>query len=699
MNCKPALLLIFSSFAAYAGGGETILGHIGTQSVQISPNGEHIAVLTRRSTEDQLYVVGITSLELVLQRGSVAPRRFYSADWLDKGQLVLQIGEDIRNEIAPQQIGVMELLALGGDVSQFPGSASTTFEIPSELIDQRLLLVDSLPQLAGQMLIESRPNKALWLADVSSGVAELIEYPPLRSATIIASPKLAYLIASAVDDTGIRQMAALDRSSDGAWRMLETGFEPVAINDVGIVYAYFRDGVQPKALATVDVKSGSSEVVYQDNVDDVTEVMLDSSHDPIAIRVMPDYPSWRYVGTKESLTSLHKDLRAAVPGGDVLIVSMSSGESKMVIELIYDSKPSDYVFVDATTKNTKRILQSETGIFSVGGNSETVYSIQPFSVQADDGSEASGLVSAPKDGGKPQSTIVLLGASAGQTRWKWGYRDEVSLLNRHGLNVLMIDLDSSVGAGVGSSKSDINAAIANINTAIAWGVENDLVNSRRICILGRGYGAELALRTAVSNRSIDCAIAVDGRFEMAIPLVDSVPADGKTNRRFDALFVYDAGQDDRHLINEEAIHRELRSFGIEIETMVIEGEKNLISNQLHQVRALAQISTFLKNNILGRHASTALPLTYEQGVVWSDIVTGFQERLDYSDAKGMRNLLAWIEQQDAVMRASLSDEQWPLYMSVKENLIDSVTLDSDDFFRSNESIRQTEPDVRERQRN
>ncbi len=49
------------------------------------------------------------------------------------------------------------------------------------------------------------------------------------------------------------------------------------------------------------------------------------------------------------------------------------------------------------------------------------------------------------------------------------------------------------------------------------------------------------------------------------------------------------------------------------------------------------------------------------------------------------------------MRASLSDEQWPLYMSVKENLIDSVIFDSDDFFRSNESIRQTEPVVRERQ--
>ena len=314
MNCKPALLLIFWSFASYAGGGETILGHIGTRSVQISPDGEHIAVLTRRSTQDQLYVVGITNLELVLQRDSIAPRRFYSADWLDNGQLLLQIGQDTQYEIAPRRTGVMKLLALSGEVSQFPGSASTSFEIPSALVDQRLLLVDSLPELAGQILIESQPNRALWLADVRSGVSELIEYPPLRSAKIVASPKLAYLIASAVDDAGIRQMAALDRSSDGTWRMLDAGFEPVAINDAGIAYAYYRDGVQPKALATINVESGSSEVMYQDYVDDVNQVMLDSSHDPIAIRLMPDYPSWRYVSTKESLINLHKDLRAAVPG-------------------------------------------------------------------------------------------------------------------------------------------------------------------------------------------------------------------------------------------------------------------------------------------------------------------------------------------------------------------------------------------------
>ena len=109
------VLLFFVTVAIPGYASQTVLGLDGVQSVQLSPDGEHLALLKRQSDIDELFIVNIAETGLVHQRHLNAPQRIRSIAWVDNVRVVIESGEDVQYEREPQPTGEIEILTLSGE--------------------------------------------------------------------------------------------------------------------------------------------------------------------------------------------------------------------------------------------------------------------------------------------------------------------------------------------------------------------------------------------------------------------------------------------------------------------------------------------------------------------------------------------------------------------------------------------------------
>ena len=115
----------------------------------------------------------------------------------------------------------------------------------------------------------------------------------------------------------------------------------------------------------------------------------------------------------------------------------------------------------------------------------------------------------------------------------------------------------------------------------------------------------------------------------------------------------------------------LNSLGARTDALIIEGEKRVISQQINEVRVLAVIASYLIDNIGNRRLPASLPMTYEQAVLFAEVMRQYQEKLALRAApKSSRTdgAIRWLIRQNSSMQSNFSEEQWPLYLAITENL-------------------------------
>lgn len=675
-------LLIFwiILLASSADGDESVLGQDSVQSVKISPDGSNIAVLTRRLKIDQLQVVNVVDKDIVLYSDTTPPERIYSFAWLDDEQLVLQMGLDVQYEIDPQRTGKIKLLALSGDSQELIDTIGSVAPLRRNRTGQQLRLIDSLPASSGVMLIESQPVKGLWVVDVRSGVVEAIEYPPIGQANFVVSPNLQYLLADGDDEAGERRAMALTRGVDASWTMLESSLTPLSVNDSGVVHAIFLDEFGFAGVTAFDLKSRGQTVLFEDDEFDVNQVQFDSSNNPFAVRYLPGYPSWDYVGGNQSLIGLHKSLRAALPNGDVSFVSLSSDESVVIAKVIYDDKPPHYHLVNVASGKALRILATDTGLFMVGGEQGYSYAKLPFSIRTESGVRISGFESTPTDGPeKPRPTVVVLRDNPEEFEWQWSYDTDVAFINRMGFNVLMVNHRGSGGYGASFSTANAATAAGDVELAVLWAVQNGIAERDRVCALGRGTGAEIAILAAIRSDLIRCVVSIGGVFANSADFIPPVANEDADTRDLEAFLIYGADDSQDFLATQEAVYLALQSLEVNTDLMVIAGEKRSFSDQNNEVDALSNIALFLREKIGSRKDWLPLPMTFDQAVATNNLMTELRKRLSQHQERiqlvevpyeggGGGVMQSWLEKQNPIMRETLSEYQWPLYQSYKGQL-------------------------------
>ncbi len=661
------LSLLFVAIPGY--GSQSVFGRDGIQSIQLSPSGEHFAFLKRQSNTDELFIVDTSATAISNQRIWREPQRIQSFAWVDNERLVLQIGEDVQHELEPQRTGEIEILPITGESSRVGGTDSSDTKVQQALAGKELIVVDGLPSIAGVLLVNDQTQRGLWLLDIQSDTVDTFEYPPLELAEFTISPNLDFMAAVGVGDTGSRRVMSWRRSDDANWTDLEPSILPVSISNTGTLYAHKPDMSGVEGLVAITLSSGALDSLFQDDTHDIDQVLVDRFNVPFAARYLPGYPSWFYMSDDHRLTKLHKSIRAATPENDVSFVSSSIDGSRFIAEIIKDNRPSSFFLFDANSGRTQRLLESQSSLWVVGGEIDQAYTLRPFNIPSGSGSEISGYVSLPKNASaNPRPTVVILRDMIDAPRWKWGFDQEVWFFHRQGFNVLMVNRTVTTEIDDASVSTDHDVLISNMEDAIGWMTENDLIYRNRICLYGRGAAAETALLAALRSDKCDCAISLDGEFETPNLIVEAARLESSNNRDLAILFVYGADSDNDNTDTPENLRISLSALDIEVGGMPLTDVSSTFSDSQKEVRSFAQASSFLKNQIGRRSTWPTLPLTYQQNLVMSDLMEIFITRAQ-EEFHTSRNWRKWFEENDDAVRQSLTDAQLSIYESYQAEMI------------------------------
>ena len=291
---------------------------------------KHFGVLTRRMDTDTLIIFSVRDDSVVLQIERKAPSRMGSIRWLDDAQLIVEPSRDIDDAIQPQSDGSIELLGLDGSIT------SSNDIDQSALSDQQLYLVDPLPLSPELMVVESAPNAGLWLVDNNFRVVQEIDYPALTSTRFRISPNSRFVAVTGLDEDQAIQSMVLENMPREEWRILDVPIDPLSVTNAGTVYGLLPDESGIVGLVSLNWESARAELLFRDSEHNVDHVMFNANGDPYAVRYLPGYPSWQYVGVESNLGHLHKSMRAALPDYDIEFASISITDRRAIARIRYD---------------------------------------------------------------------------------------------------------------------------------------------------------------------------------------------------------------------------------------------------------------------------------------------------------------------------------------------------------------------------
>lgn len=476
-------------FTMHTASAESVLTKDGIQSIQISPDGDNVAIHSRQQSGDDVIIVAFENLQVTARHSVTAPMRLASIAWLNSGDLVIEMARDIDYSYVPQPTGESSVLNSAGDVRQ---------------------------------RVEEDVNAAISTAGDSSG---------------------------------------------------------------------------------------------------------------------------------ESMTR----------------ISANQSGSRIVARASYPNRHAEYFLLDSDANSKRRLIESNTGLYSVGGRTPESYSVSPFSAATTGSAPASGYVSVPHaDEATDYPTVVLLrdrvnDDGVGQ------YDSENNFFNRHKLAVLIVNLDGK------------QSTIEQVGGAIDWAFEQGHTQRKKVCIIGRGDTGSAAIVAGLGIDGVRCAVSIGGSPGGAQQLADSIEKSGPENRSAHVLMISGADESQNYIDELTGMQELLRDKRVRSDLLLVPGEKREFSNRNNEVHALAATSSLVLDRIGHRTTLAILPMTLEQSEAMTEIFNGFTR---YLREFPLNDAIAWLDRRGSQVQALLSDEQWSLYQKMlKQMAIDEKRSLSRPAFR------------------
>lgn len=500
-------------------------------SVQLSPNGEHIAVTMPRGDTTGMAVLRTDTLELVTASQLDKDMHIFDVEWVGDDKLVSGVG--YQEYQAEQPINYGEIVSFGAsggdlrylmgykgrpDTSKIPGTVYLGWSYLNNALedDPNKVLVSACAWASGELC-----HWSLYELDTDSGRRKrIIRAPQLGSGSFVTDAQggIRYFVGETENLVGVRFYTY--ESNERSWSQVEfNGIQdasPVSYDpDSNRVYltAVGENGLRC-LYRTTFASDEVDEVICHDTVDI-------HSLDFNAKRTRPIRAHFQN-GRFESVNlapdleegSLLEAIAQRFDNALVRTTSWSDDGNLFILYVSSDRNPGAYYLFNRSEKQARYLFSRRQWI-----DPQQMAERRPIQYEARDGTPIHGYLTVPPGAEQPWPLVVLPHGGPFGIRDGWRWDPDAQFLASRGYAVLQVNFRGS--GGYGQSFRDLGIRkwgtemINDITDGAQWAIESGVTRKDNLCIFGASYGGYSSLMSAVREPDLyQCVVAYAGIYDL-----------------------------------------------------------------------------------------------------------------------------------------------------------------------------------------
>jgi dipeptidyl aminopeptidase/acylaminoacyl peptidase len=488
--------------------------------VRLSPNGDYISYVAPKDGVLNVWVAPRNNIDAAQPVTNDTDRGVRSYFWAFNNKHIVYIQDREGNE--DWHIYSVNLeTRLTQNLTPTPGIQARIIETSSEFSDEIIIAAND----------RDPAYHDLYRMNVISGKSELLyENTEFSGFVIDAHFNLRFGVRQRPD--GGNQILRRDGEYWTLWTEIDPDdsmtCNPMEFDKSGnVLYMIDSRGRNSAALLTYDLKSGESNVIYENPHADINDVMIHPTKKTIqAAASSYQMKEWTVLDT-----SIEKDLNylKTVEYGELEITSRTQEDNHWIAVYLVDDGAAKYYLYDRKEMKATYLFSSRDGLEGL-----PLVHMHSVVVKARDGLDLVCYYSLPKESdldntGKPNKPVPLVLEVHGGpwSRDSWGYDGGHQWFANRGYAVLNVNFRGSTGLG----KDLTNAGNGewggkmhdDLIDAVKWAIKQKIADPDKVAIIGASYGGYAVLHALTHTPDLfACGIDIVGPSNL-LTLIESIP--------------------------------------------------------------------------------------------------------------------------------------------------------------------------------
>ncbi|MBD1583282.1 TolB family protein [Pseudoalteromonas sp. S16_S37] len=339
------------------------------RNVTISPNGKYLAFISKVDGKNNLYVFDIKKNKIISGVNFSDNAQVGRYEWSGDDRLVME-KQYIRGwKSHPKYYG--ELFAMDADGSKkryvvgYQGEMQTGSAVRKATpLYGTSFILDPLEHDEDHILIVTypwsnvrEPKTVVYEVNVNTGYRKHVAGSPHKNGRFLTDRQGNVRVVSSTEN-GLDYEFYARSPEGGPWQplKLENGalrnIVPISFSASGKeVIISASENSKPKGIYKLDLKTGKTTKIFQDDVVSPSNVWVDiHSKEIYAVELEPGFPSYAFIDSDAKNSVKLKSLLASLPNSQVHLVSSSIDGKKSVVYAWSDTNPGQYYLCDLTAR-------------------------------------------------------------------------------------------------------------------------------------------------------------------------------------------------------------------------------------------------------------------------------------------------------------------------------------------------------------
>jgi dipeptidyl aminopeptidase/acylaminoacyl peptidase len=391
------------------------------------------------------------------------------------------------------------------------------------------------------------------------------------------------------------------------------------------LYGVSNLGRDKSAAIELDLATGQEVQVLGENARvDISALSYSRKRKVLTFATFTDWKT-EQIFFDQTTEALHQEVRARLPGYEVIVVSANDDETVFVVRTFSDRSLGAFYLYDSWSRELTKLADRAPWL-----PEEQLATMKPIEYQARDGLTIHGYLTLPP-GHEPKKLPVVINPHGGPWhRDSWTFIPEVQFLANRGFAVMQMNFRGSTGYGrkfwEAGFKEWGGKMQDDITDGVHWLIQEGIADPDRVAIYGASYGGYAVLEGLVKTPDLYAAgvdyVGVSNLFTFfkTIPpywapylemMYEMVGHPDKDKDRFEAhspalnaekirtpLLVAQGAKDPRVNINEsDQIVEALRRRGVEVMYIVKQNEGHGFQNEENRFDFYEAMENFLKTHL------------------------------------------------------------------------------------------------------